>query len=280
VLDHRLVPEASGLAVSRIDPARLYHVNDSGDGPFVYLSDLRGQGLRRVRLEGLARVLDVEALAVGRLNGEDTLFVGDIGDNNLSRPTIDVYAVAERAFDGETVPVLARLSLRYPDRPHNAEAMVAHPSGDLYILTKSWSARTNAPAPMRVYRAAAESWRTAGKGTATLELVGELDLPELARRERAPFSDVATDASLAADGRRLLVLTYGHAWEFAFDLAAGPPPPVDRLESGRDYQLIRLEPMFVKETIAYLPGARSFLFGKEYQPDRQPSRLVRLNCRD
>lgn len=111
-----------------------------------------------------------------------------------------------------------------------------------------------------------------------MEFVGEIDLPTLATRERAPFSDVVTDVSMARDGSRFLVLTYGYAWEFALDLNEGSLPPTDGLERGRDYELIRLPTILGKETITYLPGDRAFLFGKEFRADSKPSQLIRLDC--
>ena len=158
--------------------------------------------------------------------------------------------------------------------------MVIGPDGALYIFTKSWTNRTQEPAPTRVYRLPAQAWTHASGDPQTLELLGEIDLPALATRERALFSDVVTDAAMSADGGRFLLQTYGYAWDFALDLSAGAIPPVSRMERGRDYQLIRLKPMLGKETVTYLPGDRSFLFGKEFKPDSQPSELIRMDCLD
>lgn len=275
VLDERLIPEASGLAVSR-DGSRLYHVNDSGGGPFVYASDLDGGRVRRIQLQG-ANLQDSEALAAFLLEGEPAIVVGDIGDNRLRRPYIELLAVRERDLDGDRAAVRARVRARYPDGPHNAEALAAGPDGALYVFTKSWNDRAKDAASSRVYRLPETAWESPEE--AVLDLVGELDLPALATRERALFSDVVTDVSMSRDGSRFLVLTYGYAWEFALDLASGALPPTEALERGRDYQLIRLEAMLAKETITYLPGDRAFLFGKEFKPDSKPSQLIRIDCR-
>ena len=144
------------------------------------------------------------------------------------------------------------------------------------MFTKSWNDRRREPAPSRIYRLPAAAWNS--PGPATMEYVGELDLPAVATRERALFSDVVTDASMSADGSRFLVLTYGYVWEFAVDLASGSVPPASAMERGRDYQLIRVKTMLGKETIAYLPGDRGFVFGKEFKPDSKPSEIVRVDC--
>ncbi|MCI0482170.1 MAG: hypothetical protein L0213_11360, partial [Candidatus Dadabacteria bacterium] len=56
-LDHLQIDEASGIAVSSKFPGRLYHVNDSGSGPYFYLSDLSGGKTRAVRIEGFDAVI-------------------------------------------------------------------------------------------------------------------------------------------------------------------------------------------------------------------------------
>ena len=277
VLDDRIISEASGLAVSR-GQSRLYHVNDSGGGPFLYVSDLDGQNPRRFHLDRVSGVHDPEALALGTLSGEPTLIVGDIGDNLLQRAVIELFAIREADIKGDRAPVFAQLSARYPDGPHNAEALAIGPDSAIYIFTKSWYRSGFAPSPSRVYRLAPNAWESPRTAPVDLELIGLIDLPALATRERAPLSDVVTDASMSNDGSRFLLLTYGYAWEFALDLAAGAVPPTGDLERGRDYQLIRLKPILGKETITYLPGDRSFLYGKEFKPDSRPSELIRLNC--
>ena len=279
-LDSGFVSEASGLAASRDNPGRLYHVNDSGGGPFLYISDGDGRGLRRLRLGGLKSVFDPEAVTLGAIDGVSALFVGDIGDNSLVRKAIDFFAIQEREIQGDLAPVSVTVSARYPEEPHNAEAMAMGPGGALYIFTKSWTNLRQDAASAHVYRLSPEAWTRPKSELEELAFVGEIDLPELATREKALFSDVVTDAAMAADGSRFLLLTYGYAWEFAIDLASGRIPPAADMQRGRDYQLIRLKPLLGKETITYLPGDRSFVFGKEYKPDRRPSVLVRMDCLD
>ena len=86
----------------------------------------RGRLLRELPLAGATNV-DWEDIAARG----DTLYVGDIGDNAASRPEIAVYRVA-----GATV---RRIALRYPDGPHDAEALLVDRSGALVIVTKSVS---------------------------------------------------------------------------------------------------------------------------------------------
>lgn len=281
VLDSALVSEASGLVASREIEGRFYHINDSGGGPFVYVSAADGSSLRRLHLDGLRSVFDPEALTSGGIGGEPMLIVGDIGDNSLVRGSVELFALSERKMEQSgAAAVSARVAARYPDGPHNAEAMAMGPDGALYVFTKSWTTQRRDPAPSGVYRLGPEVWTHPSGEAQTFERIGQIDLPALATRERALFSDVATDAAMTADGARFLLLTYGYAWEFALDLSSGKIPPTAKLKRGRDYQLIRLKPMLGKETITYLPGDRSFLFGKEFKPDSRPSELIRMDCLD
>ena len=87
---------------------------------------------------------------------------------------------------------VARVTLRYPDGPHDAESMAVHPDGTLFILTKE--------RPARLFRARLDSPQP------TLEAVTTLDP-----------GNVPTDMAISDDGSRVIVLTYKEAVEFAMD---------------------------------------------------------------
>ncbi|MGH7892650.1 MAG: hypothetical protein ACREN0_10295, partial [Thermodesulfobacteriota bacterium] len=82
-LDRLQIDEASGIAVSRRFPGRLYHVNDSGSGPYFYVSDLNGGKARAVRIEGFeAFRSDFEDASIGGcFSGKSCFFIADTGDN-------------------------------------------------------------------------------------------------------------------------------------------------------------------------------------------------------
>jgi hypothetical protein len=85
------LPEASGLAVSRRTPGRLWTHNDSGE-PILFALDTRGSVTGRVRLSG-AGVEDWEAIAVGPCGSNACIYVADIGDNETGRNRITIYRV-------------------------------------------------------------------------------------------------------------------------------------------------------------------------------------------
>jgi hypothetical protein len=97
------LPEASGIAVSRRVPDRLWAHNDSGQATLFAL-DGRGAVTARVRVTGAA-VTDWEAIAVGPCQGGSCLFVADIGDNGAKRKSVTVYRIAEPAANETSVAV-------------------------------------------------------------------------------------------------------------------------------------------------------------------------------
>ena len=114
------LPEASGIAISRQVPGRLWTHNDSGQATLFAL-DGRGAVTARVRVTG-ASVDDWEAVAVGPCPGGSCLFVADIGDNGAKRKSVTVYRVAEPAANETSVAVAEAIEMTYPDGAHDAEA--------------------------------------------------------------------------------------------------------------------------------------------------------------
>jgi len=102
-----------------------------------------------------------------------TLYVGDIGDNARARPSITVYR-------GSTA-----ISLRYPDGPHDAEALLAD-RGTLVIVTKSLSGEA------RIYTA---------RGPGVLRRAGTLQLG---------LAEAVTGGDSA--GRTIVLRTYDRAF--------------------------------------------------------------------
>ena len=124
------ITELSGLA--RTQDGRFWTHNDSGDGPRVFELDTTGAFLREVAVQG-AEAYDWEDIAIRG----DTLYVADIGDNLGARESVQVYRF--ELPEGPTAQATT-LTLRYPDRPRNAEALLVDPrTGELAIITKDFS---------------------------------------------------------------------------------------------------------------------------------------------
>ncbi len=177
--DDRIV-ESSGL----VDlGAAMVTTNDSGDSGRVFVVD--PDSGRTVGVTDYApAVVDVEALAPG---GSEEVWVGDIGDNERTRPWISAYRVPVSAAQTEVASPEVYY-LNYPDGPHDAEAMVVDDTGRLVVVTKSALGG-------QVYRAPAELSATSAN---LLERVGEVD-------------EYVTDAALTGDQRHVLLRSLAQA---------------------------------------------------------------------
>jgi len=180
--------ELSGLARSRTQPGVLWTHNDSGDSPRLLAVGDDGRLRAEVQVPGAVNV-DWEDIAIRR--GE--LYVADIGDNAARRPSVSVYRVAEPRVGAGAVTstaAAARIDLRYPRGPRDAEALLADPSsGALVVVDKRFDGRSG------VYVAD----RPAAGALTTLRRTGRLSLG---------WGELVTAADISADGRTIALRTY------------------------------------------------------------------------
>ena len=139
--------EASGLAASRQNPGVLWTHNDSGNPPgSIFALTTNGLMLGRYVVPA-AYYGNFEDIAIGPGPTLEShyLYLGDIGDNFSTRPSIRVFRFPEPAVylaqtNGpryEYVTGAEEFMLTYPDGPENAEALMVDPiRGDLFIATK------------------------------------------------------------------------------------------------------------------------------------------------
>lgn len=200
VITSERIPESSGLVVSRRYPGRMWTINDSDNEPSLLRLDSTGRDRGRVRVRG-ARNVDWEDLALGPCpagNG-DCLYIADIGDNDTRRDQVTVYIVPEPlppTNPSDTlreVAVQDSLVLRYPDVPHDAEAIAITPDRWLLIVTKDRGG------PARLYRTSIDSTG----GGRRLSLVDEMPIATSVVRGR-----LVTGAAVSPNGRFLAVRTY------------------------------------------------------------------------
>lgn len=178
--------ESSGIAASRRNPGVLY-VNNDGPSTGLYVINTEASFLGRLNLSGVSSV-DWEDIAMGPgpQAGTSYIYVGDIGDNNSIRPSINIYRLPEPAFDahgGDQTTTLAAgqftaITLQYPDGAYDSETLLVDPqSGDLFCITKNLLLN-------RIYRAAAADLATGGP--IVLTYVGDLDFPVPSAGEISP----------------------------------------------------------------------------------------------
>jgi len=212
-LEDKAIDESSGLVASRRNPDVFWTHNDSGDGPFIYAFDLKGEKRGTWRVTG-AKAFDWEDIAAGPGRAgaaQSYLYVGDIGDNDKERQEIIVYRISEpliTAADAATdrsapqqTEAAEAIHLRYPDGRHDAESLAVHPAtGDLYIITKTRNAN-----PAGVYKLAAPYSITSIN---TLEKVGEV-------RTTGLYPGMITGADISSDGRKIVLCDYFNAYELS-----------------------------------------------------------------
>lgn len=265
----RRLKESSGVAVSRAHPGILWTHNDSGDGPYLYATDLRGSDLGFLLIPG-GEATDWEDMALGPcpIRVGSCVYIGDTGDNAEARPSVTVYAVPEPdppSGPGDTLRTTAApavLRLRYPDGAHDVEAIYVSPRDSaLYFVSKGRSGRIG------LYRVARAAWQVPPDGVVTAERVQVLDILPNPGAGRW-----VTGAGISPDGRLVAIRTYGEI--YLFHAGGG-----GRLTPARERpcNLAGLDEPGGGEAIDYLDDA-GLVLTSEARP-RRAGTLHRVVCR-
>ncbi len=263
------ITEDSGLAISRKFPNRLYHVNDSGDTGRFFITDFSGKDLRIVNINGFSPV-DAEDLALAPCAPSvDCIFVGDVGDNDRNRKTLELAVVEEREKFPDHVDARYRVRLRYPDKPHDSEGLAVHPDGTVFVLTKGET-------PL-LFKLRKDQWMHSGGQIQTLELVTAIDFEKLGGPAAAMDGRMPTAMDISPDGKRFLVLTYRNVFEMLFDLSQ-PLPPVSSWKPGVNYRRVDVEVLPQQEGIAFTPDGKSFVYVSE-KALKDPPPIMRSDCK-
>lgn len=188
--------EISGIAASRQNPG-IFWLHNDGPSRLLYAVDNTGKLVALVSWPN--EIADFEDMAIGPgpKAGADYLYVGDIGDNDSRRAGIRIVRFAEPKMsdvhNGQMdVETTEEFRFKYPDEPHNAEALVVDPmSGDIFVVTKD---HRNA----RVYTCSANDLKE--KATEQLKLVGTLDLRKV------------SGGAIARDGSRIILRREDQGW--------------------------------------------------------------------
>ncbi|MBG6098711.1 hypothetical protein [Nocardioides luteus] len=222
--------------------------NDSGDSGRVFTVDSSGDTVGVTHWA--ADPVDVEGLAPA---GGNHVWVGDIGDNNSVWDSIRIAKV--RVGRGERTVSPTVYELVYPDGPHNAESLLAHPDGQVFVATKDWGGGRLYAVPKR------------------LDPDGPNRLKEV-----APVIPMATDGAFFPDGKHLVVRGYYSATIYDW-------PSMDRVGSFRTPDQEQGEAIGVTatgevvvtsegiraEVIRVAPELVSEVLGEEPTPTADPS---------
>lgn len=182
------IEEASGLANSRMNPGHLWVHEDGGSPAQLLLLKTNGTLLKSVEVTGALNT-DWEDMALA--NGPDAsmqyIYLADIGDNQLKRPTYTIYRFEEPGLAKNSIQKHDEIKFKYPARSHDAEAiLVDNKSKDIYVITKSDN-------PSHIYKIPyPQSTTSVNQAIA----VGQL-----------PIGGI-TGAAISKDGKEIILKTY------------------------------------------------------------------------
>lgn len=209
------IRESSGVAVSQQHAGVLWTHNDSGDGPYLYATDLQGADRGFLLVSG-ADAFDWEDITLGvcpaRFRATACIYIADTGDNMKERPFVTLYALPEPVppeGPGDTLRTTsapAVLRVTYPDGPHDVEAVFVSPRDtSTYLVSKGRGG------PMKVYRISSKEWSTTRTAAdpVVATVVQTLDIKPSARAGR-----LITGAAIRGDGRVVALRTYTEIYLF------------------------------------------------------------------
>lgn len=133
-----VVREASGVAWSTRHPGVIWVINDGNDGR-LFAVDTAGALLAEIPFDvptSIARVWDMEDMAIGPCDGGDCLYLADVGDNYRIRDTVDVYRAPEPALDAATLPLERFPMIHGPEGRVDIETLLLAEGERVYLLTK------------------------------------------------------------------------------------------------------------------------------------------------
>ena len=231
--------EISGMTYSQRHPGVIYLHNDSSGGPSIYAVDGRTcQTLATLTIAGI-EARDLEGIGSGRdARGRPVLWVADIGDNRDSWPEVRVHRIREPAVLRDRTVTPRTYRFTYPDRPHNAEAILADPnSTQVWVVTKQSARGRMYALPRRLSPRQVNIARPVGREGAFV-----------------------TDGAVSPDGTRYVLRDYVDALVFS-----GLPP-------GRNPQRVYLPLQLQGEAVTWTADGTALLVASE-----RDDRLLRVD---
>jgi len=206
--------ELSGLAPSHRARDRFWAVNDGGNAHSLILLDGRGRALHEVQVTGAENV-DWEDLASFHWRDANWLLIADTGDNSGAREHVSLWLLKEPDPNGRVThsEPAQELRLRYPDAPHDVEALTVDAvEGYAYLLTK----RTVPPVLYRVpLDAAGQAGVISAQPLASLDSIPQPTEREIIRDgSLSRFRSQTTAMELDCSRLGLLVLTYDSIYRY------------------------------------------------------------------
>ena len=199
IIESDAIIEASGIAASRKNPGVFWTHNDSGDKSRIFAFDSTGGHIATFYLAGVQN-RDWEDICIGpgEIEGEQYIYIGNIGDNSARYFPKYIYRIIEPTLTfGETptdtvIYNVDRLAFGYENGKRNAETLMIDPETlDFYIVSKEQNTK--------VYQLAYPYPFTSSPSSSidTAKVVGEL-----------PFK-TAVAGDISPDGNEILIKRKG-----------------------------------------------------------------------
>ncbi len=206
---NKALDETSGIAASRLDPNRLWVLDDSGNPPNLYAITPGGSDIGTWHVEG-ADKKDWEDIASFSDNGKNWLLVADTGDNGGIRKRVRLLFIEEPSL-GDKPGVLkpARIvDVVWPNGPRDCEAVAVDLTRrEVVLITKKRQPPLVYTVPLDVE----DGETVTAKLIANLPHVPRPSAKDIANNPKlAKLSVQVTAADISADGLSLAVLTYRH----------------------------------------------------------------------
>lgn len=214
-ITHQNIPEASGLAVSRLNPEVLWVLNDSGNTAQLYAINQQGKHLRTININGVKN-RDWEDLASFWYNNHSYLLIADVGDNRAKRNKVRLHLIKEPLIKPEHDPrsvnkpihVQPKWSqkLIYEDGPRDSEAVAVDiQEQTIWLLSKRTTPPTLHQIPFQI--SPSKQNKVATK-TAEINHFVSQPINDIRHLKHMLFDAQPTAMDISADGRSAIVLTY------------------------------------------------------------------------
>ncbi|MEM7478049.1 MAG: hypothetical protein AAF483_23940 [Planctomycetota bacterium] len=192
-LEAKELTESSGVCTTHQGDVIWSH-NDSGDKARLFAFDRHGKLLSEVSISD-AKAADWEDMCSFERGGEEFLAVADVGDNLSRRKEVQIYVLKVPALaklrDDKKISrkYHGRLSVTYEDRAHNCEGIAYDSISQTFLLP------TKENINCRFYEVDASDIK--GKEDCVASFKQSIVLP------------MVTGADISADGKQLVLATYG-----------------------------------------------------------------------
>lgn len=128
------IQESSGLVISSVHDDLAYTINDAGNDPVVYAIQISTGDVTGTTRVGGGDIEDTESLAI---DGEGTMWLSDLGDNDAERDNVALYAFPEPGPDDQEVTA-KRYPVTYEAGAVDIEAFLVHPkTGAKFLASKN-----------------------------------------------------------------------------------------------------------------------------------------------